>query len=145
MKSAATALPTSQVKTLGATAFRKPLANPSAATNKAVQACGMACMQQAFKPTWQYDPHAPGAIVLNHSQWSQAGPESTSQVVPVVVDPHIARKLRPHQSQGVQFLYECVLGLREASRYSQTSKALCQIIVRPAHQMKYCKASSCTA
>ncbi|KAI5063036.1 hypothetical protein GOP47_0021583 [Adiantum capillus-veneris] len=31
---------------------------------------------------------------------------------PVVVDPYLAAKLRPHQREGVQFMYECVMGLR---------------------------------
>jgi DNA repair and recombination protein RAD54B len=33
--------------------------------------------------------------------------------VPVVLDPILARKLRPHQIEGVSFLYECVMGLRK--------------------------------
>lgn len=34
-------------------------------------------------------------------------------VVPVVIDPIVARKLRPHQVEGVKFMYECVMGLRK--------------------------------
>ena len=30
----------------------------------------------------------------------------------VVVDPYIALCLRPHQREGVKFLYECVMGIR---------------------------------
>jgi SNF2 family DNA or RNA helicase len=33
-------------------------------------------------------------------------------IVPVVIDPILSRKLRPHQIQGVKFLYECVMGYR---------------------------------
>ena len=33
-------------------------------------------------------------------------------VVDVVVDPYIAKVLRPHQREGLTFLYECVMGLR---------------------------------
>lgn len=33
--------------------------------------------------------------------------------MPVVIDPILARRLRPHQIEGVQFLYECVMGLRK--------------------------------
>jgi DNA repair and recombination protein RAD54B len=33
-------------------------------------------------------------------------------VVDVVVDPYVAKVLRPHQREGVTFLYECVMGLR---------------------------------
>jgi SNF2 family DNA or RNA helicase len=39
------------------------------------------------------------------------------EIVPVVVDPYIRRHLRPHQQEGVQFLYSCVTGLVEANRY----------------------------
>lgn len=31
---------------------------------------------------------------------------------PVVVDPILRRHLRPHQREGVAFLYQCVMGLR---------------------------------
>lgn len=31
--------------------------------------------------------------------------------VPVVIDPHLAKILRPHQVEGVKFLYRCVTGL----------------------------------
>lgn len=37
-------------------------------------------------------------------------------VLPVVVDPYLARHLRPHQREGVAFLYECVMGAREPTR-----------------------------
>ena len=32
-------------------------------------------------------------------------------VIEVVVDPYIALCLRPHQKEGVTFLYECVMGM----------------------------------
>ncbi|KAK9915546.1 hypothetical protein WJX75_000577 [Coccomyxa subellipsoidea] len=38
-------------------------------------------------------------------------------VTPVVVDPYLGRHLRPHQREGLQFLFECVMGLREAGRF----------------------------
>lgn len=34
-------------------------------------------------------------------------------VIDVVVDPYISTHLRPHQREGVTFLYECVMGLRD--------------------------------
>ena len=33
-------------------------------------------------------------------------------ITDVVVDPHLSGHLRPHQRDGVVFLYECILGLR---------------------------------
>ena len=37
------------------------------------------------------------------------------QLVDVVVDPRLSVHLRPHQKEGVVFLYECVSGMREYS------------------------------
>jgi DNA repair and recombination protein RAD54B len=31
-----------------------------------------------------------------------------------VVDPYLGRHLRPHQREGVAFMYECVMGLKSA-------------------------------
>jgi DNA repair and recombination protein RAD54B len=50
----------------------------------------------------RYDPSAPNALVL-----------SRDGVVPVVVDPHLSKRLRPHQRDGVQFMYDCLLGVRK--------------------------------
>lgn len=36
-------------------------------------------------------------------------------VVEVVIDPHLTQYLRPHQRDGLLFLYECVMGLRYLS------------------------------
>ncbi|TRZ12827.1 hypothetical protein HGM15179_014283, partial [Zosterops borbonicus] len=38
-------------------------------------------------------------------------------VVDVVVDPYIANNLRPHQKEGIIFLYECVMGMRVSGRF----------------------------
>jgi len=35
-----------------------------------------------------------------------------SQEVHVVVDPVLSKVLRPHQREGVKFLWECVTGVR---------------------------------
>uniref|UniRef100_A0A3Q1F862 RAD54 homolog B n=1 Tax=Acanthochromis polyacanthus TaxID=80966 RepID=A0A3Q1F862_9TELE len=55
-----------------------------------------------------------GALVMprpssNH-QWSNN--KSGLPVVDVVVDPHLTAQLRPHQRDGLLFLYECVMGMR---------------------------------
>ncbi|XP_078362706.1 DNA repair and recombination protein RAD54B-like isoform X2 [Oculina patagonica] len=64
--------------------------------------------------TPRHDVNAPGALVLPR-------PSATHQlehnrggldIVDVVVDPHVSQHLRPHQREGVVFLYECVMGLR---------------------------------
>ena len=60
-------------------------------------------------PTPRHDPHAPGALVMKRPKDCERG----RQIVDVVVDPLLAKKLRPHQREGVKFLYECVMGLRD--------------------------------
>ncbi|KAG1662668.1 hypothetical protein FOA52_014594, partial [Chlamydomonas sp. UWO 241] len=58
-----------------------------------------------------HDPQAEGALVLNETQW--AGGEgrlpSGAPATAVVVDPYIGRYLRPHQQEGVAFLYKCTM------------------------------------
>lgn len=34
------------------------------------------------------------------------------QIHDVYIDPFLARNLRPHQVDGIRFMYECVMGLR---------------------------------
>ncbi|KAI5082190.1 hypothetical protein GOP47_0001933 [Adiantum capillus-veneris] len=46
------------------------------------------------------------------------------KLMPIIVDPHLVRFLRPHQRNGVQFMFECVSGLREFSK-SNSSLAGC--------------------
>lgn len=38
--------------------------------------------------------------------------KSSLPLVDVVVDPYVAVHLRPHQKEGILFLYECVMGMR---------------------------------
>ncbi|XP_053743425.1 DNA repair and recombination protein RAD54B isoform X1 [Synchiropus splendidus] len=67
----------------------------------------------------RHNPNVPGALVMprpshNH-QWSNN--KSGLPVVDVVVDPHLTVHLRPHQREGLVFLYECVMGMRADGRY----------------------------
>lgn len=39
---------------------------------------------------------------------------------PIVVDPVLVRFLRPHQREGVQFMFECIAGLREFSKVDES-------------------------
>ncbi|XP_042891287.1 DNA repair and recombination protein RAD54B-like [Penaeus japonicus] len=61
-----------------------------------------------------YDPTNPNALVMprppSQHQWTHNS--VGAPVVDVVVDPYISGKLRPHQQNGVIFLYECVMGYR---------------------------------
>ncbi|KAF9045835.1 hypothetical protein BDZ89DRAFT_1155511 [Hymenopellis radicata] len=62
-----------------------------------------------------HDPNAKGAIVMKApteehiKKWNR----KNRPVVPVVLDPVIAQKLRPHQVEGVKFMYESIMGLRK--------------------------------
>lgn len=54
-----------------------------------------------------HDPNAPNACVLLAAvQGALNGKDST----PVVLDPFLAKRMRPHQREGVKFLYGCVVG-----------------------------------
>ncbi|XP_035527512.1 DNA repair and recombination protein RAD54B [Morone saxatilis] len=73
--------------------------------------------EQTCRP--RHDPLAPGALVMprpspNH-QWSNN--KSGLPLVDVVVDPYLTTHLRPHQRDGLLFLYECVMGMRAVGCY----------------------------
>ncbi|XP_061572763.1 DNA repair and recombination protein RAD54B isoform X1 [Cololabis saira] len=73
--------------------------------------------EQTCRP--RHNPLAPDALVMprpspNH-QWLNN--RSGLPVVDVVVDPHLTTHLRPHQRDGLLFLYECVMGMRAVGRY----------------------------
>lgn len=88
-------------------AFKKPFAaSLSLGKIKAVKPGGTA-PAAAFQ---LHSPDAPEALVLNAQQWQQGqGRDSNKQPLSaVVVDPYMSRQLRPHQREGVQFLYSCV-------------------------------------
>lgn len=56
------------------------------------------------EPLWPV--HDPAAVVLYRPK------DPTKREVAVVVDPIIGTKLRPHQVVGLQFIYDCTMGLR---------------------------------
>jgi DNA repair and recombination RAD54-like protein len=66
-----------------------------------------------------HDETAPGALVLYTPEIPPVGvtipPEK--QEVHVVVDPVLSNILRPHQREGVKFLWECVSGFRIPGSY----------------------------
>ncbi len=59
-------------------------------------------------PTPRHNPEAIGALVMKRPRDCPNG----KQIVDVVLDPLLGQKLRPHQREGVKFLYECVMGMR---------------------------------
>ncbi|EHB16386.1 DNA repair and recombination protein RAD54B, partial [Heterocephalus glaber] len=72
---------------------------------------------QNYKP--RHDPYTPNSLVMprpdkNH-QWMFN--KNCFPLVDVVIDPHVVHHLRPHQKEGIIFLYECVMGMRMNGRY----------------------------
>ena len=61
------------------------------------------------EPTPRHDPRAPRAIVMKRPESVPKG----KQIVDVVVDPLLTQHLREHQREGVKFMYECVMGMRD--------------------------------
>ena len=57
----------------------------------------------------RHDPNAPGALVMPRPSSVPEG----KHIVDVVVDPLLTKSLRQHQREGVKFLYECVMGMRD--------------------------------
>ncbi|XVE66844.1 hypothetical protein DITRI_Ditri08aG0112400 [Diplodiscus trichospermus] len=57
-------------------------------------------------------PPGVGPLVLWQPEQSEDGP---NKLVPIAVDPLLVRFLRPHQREGVQFMFECVSGLNSAA------------------------------
>ncbi|XP_067392605.1 DNA repair and recombination protein RAD54B-like isoform X4 [Emydura macquarii macquarii] len=72
---------------------------------------------QNCKP--RHDPNTPHSLVMPRPtpdhQWmfNKAG----LPVVDVVVDPYLVNHLRPHQKEGIVFLYECLMGMRVSGRF----------------------------
>lgn len=60
-------------------------------------------------PTPRHNPTAPQAIIMRRPKIVPKG----KQVVDVVVDPLLTQHLREHQREGVKFMYECVMGIRD--------------------------------
>lgn len=87
---------TSSAKTLGA--YKTPLLQTTvnSSTNS-----------EAVVP--RHDPYAKGALVMPRPRSLPEG----KRVVDVVVDPLLTKSLRQHQREGVKFLYECVMGMRD--------------------------------
>ncbi|KAI1292722.1 DNA repair and recombination protein rad54b [Mortierella claussenii] len=76
----------------------------------------------APRPRPRHNPEAPCAIVLprppsTHPRvikgYGAKRPPGDIGLVDVVVDPVLTQQLRPHQKEGVRFLYECVMQMKD--------------------------------
>lgn len=70
-----------------------------------------AMLSDAVQP--RYDPNEEGAIVMKRpdAEHQRMYNRRHFPLVDVVVSPHLALMLRPHQAEGVKFLYERVTGI----------------------------------
>ncbi|XP_065891843.1 DNA repair and recombination protein RAD54B-like isoform X2 [Dysidea avara] len=84
-------------------------------TNPMIGASSTKLHSQAAVPVPYYNPDHPSALVLPRPPSSHQHEHNRAglAVVDVVVDPHLVSRLRPHQKEGVTFLYECVMGFRD--------------------------------
>uniref|UniRef100_A0A0R3RZT4 DNA repair and recombination protein RAD54-like n=1 Tax=Elaeophora elaphi TaxID=1147741 RepID=A0A0R3RZT4_9BILA len=68
-----------------------------------------------------FDPYTEGALVLftppELSAHDALKLDTTNKQVHVVVDPMLSAILRPHQREGVKFMYDCVTGVRIPSAH----------------------------
>ncbi|NXW16115.1 RA54B protein, partial [Circaetus pectoralis] len=105
------------VPTAFSQANMKPFCKPFKSVSQPNTKENMLKDSQSYKP--RHDPNASNSLVMpkpNAShQWmfNKAG----LPMVDVVVDPYIANNLRPHQKEGIIFLYECVMGMRVSGRF----------------------------
>ncbi|XP_054841779.1 DNA repair and recombination protein RAD54B [Eublepharis macularius] len=95
----------------------KPFCNPLKNACKINTQVNLLKGFQNCKP--RHDPCAPNCLVMprptsNHQQMFN---KMDLPIVDVVVDPHIVNHLRPHQKEGIIFLYECVMGMRVNGRF----------------------------
>lgn len=65
--------------------------------------------QESKEPKPRHEPTAQQAIVMKRPKSVPKG----KQVVDIVVDPLLTKHLREHQREGVKFMYECVMGMRD--------------------------------
>ncbi|KAI5783623.1 SNF2 family N-terminal domain-containing protein [Geopyxis carbonaria] len=61
-------------------------------------------------PVPRHDPYAENALVMPRPSYKIPGGK---KLVDVVIDPYLSQHLRPHQREGVEFMYQCVMGMRQ--------------------------------
>ncbi|KAI9818590.1 MAG: helicase [Thelocarpon impressellum] len=104
--------PKAAVREIKAESFYRPL---NAATKAAKHQFRSPLLSSSVLPkpnatdlTPRHDPDQAGALVMDRPKSVPPG----KQIVDVVVDPILCKRLRAHQREGVKFMYECVMGMR---------------------------------
>ncbi|KAF9071019.1 SNF2 family N-terminal domain-containing protein [Rhodocollybia butyracea] len=94
-----------------------PLPAPPAPTNRYIPPSSfyatLARPKKSIGPL--HDPSADDAVVMKepNKEHIERYNKKDRPVIPVVLDPILARQMRPHQREGVKFMYECIMGLRK--------------------------------
>ncbi|KAJ8318575.1 hypothetical protein KUTeg_003666 [Tegillarca granosa] len=100
---------TETLETQKETLTSKPFVNPHKDKQQTVN------VVKNVSVTPRYDPSAPDALVMPRPspghQWQNN--KNSLPLVDVVVDPYLSIHLRPHQRDGIKFLYECIMGYRD--------------------------------
>ena len=99
-----------------ATKVEKKLLNPATPKSAATQArfknpvleTTVLEKKNGPQPTPRHDPSAEGALVMRRVQKVL----NDKRLVDVVVDPLLSKHLREHQRDGVRFLYNCVMDIK---------------------------------
>ena len=90
----------------------------------------------ASLPQPRHDPNGPNALVL-----SRPNPRDTrGPIVDVVVDPFLAKHLRPHQREGISFLYDCVMKIKS---YDGQGAILADDVILPSSVQRIFCSPSC--
>ncbi|KAJ9125219.1 hypothetical protein QFC22_000173 [Naganishia vaughanmartiniae] len=91
-----------------------PSKSESPAPKRPMSGIGLSVGKKTNPSEPRYNPDAPGAIVMKRPSKSHAARfnKRNLPIVDVVVDPVLGALLRPHQREGVKFMYECVMGMK---------------------------------
>jgi len=95
--------------------FKVPIPNYQGGLSRA-----LGCRRQGTRQPL-HDPYGEGALVLyappELSAHEQMKTDMDKHPVHVVVDPILSKVLRPHQREGVKFMYDCVTGTQIEDNY----------------------------
>ena len=66
------------------------------------------CLPSIYVQFWHHVSHNLLMLFFSQEKYNK----QKIPIVDVVVDPHLSVHLRPHQRDGIAFLYECVMDMR---------------------------------
>ncbi|KAN0065862.1 helicase [Thecaphora frezii] len=104
-----------------ASTFYAKMADNASERPSPVKPSGLMNPGQGKIPHARFDPKAEGAIVMKRPDESHQKRFNSKlrPVVDVVVDPQLTKALRPHQVEGVKFMYERVMGMHAEGEKGQ--------------------------